>query len=130
MLYPTTTYPLAGFPPMAAIDSSNLLVIPITIPALQGLMFGLAQLSPTQDYSLRAWISRTPGGDFVPTNASYWHLNRTPDQLILVYDMNGTPPPGNILAIPLFVGDYNLNILNLVNTENVFSFSANVVDCS
>lgn len=130
-LYPTVYVSLEDIQGMTELLSSNLMVVPLVINPQQGQMLALAQLSPTQDYSLRFWLSMKPNGIFVPTNASFYHMNRTADRLYLYYDMNSTPPSApNILGIPVPTGSYKLNILNLVNAENVFSFSSTDVDCS
>lgn len=129
MLYPTTVIAL---PPdgMLAINSGSLLAIAFSVRPGRGLAFAMAQLSATQDFSLRVWVSRTPGGLFVPTNASYWHLNRTTEPILLVHDASGTPvTPYKPLALPLLPQSYHMNVLNLVNTENVCSFSSIELYC-
>ncbi len=132
MLYPTTIVnDLAAIEGMSAVASSSSIVCPITIAAQTGILLSMVQLAPTQDYSLRAWVSYQPGGQFLPTISSYWHLNRHNDQMIFVYDMNSPIPNTlcNVHAIPLPAGNYTLNILNLVNAENVFSFSSTAIQC-
>ena len=106
-------------------------------------MISAAQLSPTQDYSIRFWFSSKPNGIFVPNNFSFFHMNRFIDKMYLYYDTNVTLPPAdqivslptmqsygpaNIFPIPLQPGSYFLNFLNLVNAENIFSFSSTVVE--
>jgi len=127
-LYPTTAVDISTINTMGCIESSSLLTIAITVPSLGGIKFAMSQMSPTQDYSIRVWFSILPGGDFIPTNASYWHLNRYVDQILTLYDINANKPTGsNILAIGVPSGNYNLNLLNLVNSENVFSFLATML---
>ena len=130
MLYPTTMITIAAAEGMSAIDAGSLVGITLTVRPRFGIMMAMAQLSPTQDFSIRAWVSDKAGGNFLPTNASYWELNRSPDQLVLVYDRAGVPPvSGNIRLIPVAPGFYVANVLNLINLENVFSFSSNEVVC-
>ena len=128
-LYPTQTIALTDMAEMNLLNSSSALVIPLTILPMHGWNIASTQLSPTQDYSIRLWISNTPSGNFLPTNASYWHLNRYNDQQFVFYDLNAPtpspiPPSINIFPVPLLPGNYFLNFLNLVNAENVFSFLA------
>ena len=134
-LYPTETIALAEIQaqPMTLLNSSSALVVPITIAPLAGYSIATAQLSPTQDYSIRMWLSQTPTGNFVPTHASFWYLARYDDQQIVFYDLAGNPVPTpvppclSIFPVPVIPGNYFLNFLNLVNAENVFSFFANPI---
>jgi len=124
-LYPTSALILPQMQGINAIQSSSALLAPFTLMPGTAMQFSGSQLSPTQDYSIRLWMSVLPGGDFIPTIFSYWHLNRTADQLITPYDMSYPAPSGRyVIPVPLLPGDYYLNVLNLVNAENVFSFSS------
>jgi hypothetical protein len=143
MLYPTTTIDLAQMAGMTRLEASSLLVIPLIVTPSGVLRCAMMQLSPTQDYSIRGWLSRLPGGLFLPTHASFWHFPRGYEQQIVIHDRalavpDDPPGPGDQLGpygqrlgglgtrYPLAVspGSYCLNILNLVNGGNIFSFSA------
>lgn len=127
MLYPTTTVDLAAMPAMNLLEPGSLLVIPLTVAPGSGLLCSMLQLSPTQDYSLRGWLSRLPCGLFLPTNTSYWHFDRYNEQQVAIYDRARDPLPatlGNLYPLAVAPGAYCLNILNVVNSENIFSFAA------
>lgn len=77
-----------------------------------------------QDFSIRAWVSRDVAGSevvFIPHSVSFWHPNRSPHEIITIFDKNMTVPD---VSAPLGLepGDYFLNILNLSNAENSFSY--------
>jgi hypothetical protein len=84
----------------------------------------IVQIAPnTQDNALRCWVSHQMGGTQVveyPINVAFWHANRVPNEIITVYDQALPPPVG--AALPLAPGSYYVNILNLTNEKNAFSF--------
>lgn len=125
-LYSTTM--LAATAAVAApnpIPSSTLVAIPIDMTTVQMTQITVAQLSFTQNYSLRAWVSTYPGG--IPLNP-----DTPPDFFPVLANMVGLPiviytpshtPPANTLDILVEAGSYVFNILNLTNEANVFGFS-------
>ena len=125
MLYPIAILDLPTMQGMNAVNPGSAVATTFTLQPGSGWSMAMMQLAPTQDYSLRAWISALPGGQFLPTRMSYWHLNRKNAPVVVVYDLAITPDSLETgYAVPLLPGVYVLNILNLVNSENVFSFSA------
>ncbi len=77
-----------------------------------------------QDHSLRVWISREPGDAPVvqtPHFASFWHANRNDQEYITIFDKDH-PIQDARQSLGLPTGDYTVNILNLVNRENAYSF--------
>ena len=107
----------------------SLALIPITIDPGQAVRVVLLQTGPAQDFSMRAWVSVLPDGVSVSTDSvsAYWSLPRMPDMFIL-HDVAVTPDATAFRTIPVPPGSYVLNILNLVNSENTFSFSTAVVN--
>ena len=135
MLYPVTNIDISVIPETNFILAGNLTTISLTIAPLTGQMISMMQVAPTQDFSMRVWISPQQDGQFTPLNASFWYLNRYLNSTFLFYDLNGTPPTTiaptgyNLILVPVFPANYYLNVLNLVNAQNIFSFAANVVNC-
>ena len=126
-LYPTTTIALENIQGLNLLNSSSLLLVPIIISSGIGITLSMEQVAPTQDYSMRSWISLLGDGNFYPTNTSFWYLPRIISQLVLVYDFNFPVPVGNYLTIPVPPGNYLLNILNLVNAQNYFGFTSTIL---
>ena len=78
-----------------------------------------------QDHSLRAWVSTEVGGVEIihyPLEVGIWHPNRSPHQIIAIYDQGYVPPEDVAASIPVELGTYYLHVLNLTNRENSFSY--------
>jgi hypothetical protein len=56
------------------------------------------------------------------SHRSYWHPNRTNTEFVVIHDEETIPDPVPDMPRPLPQGDYFVNILNLGNTPNRFSF--------
>lgn len=84
----------------------------------------LVQSAPTQDHSLRAWVSRLPNGIPVTEQpgARTWHPNRIPDERVLFVDA-ALPLPDHRMPVAVPAGNYHLNVLNLCNSMNSFSIA-------
>jgi hypothetical protein len=129
-LYPITTLDAttAGLNPNG-IMPGTLIVIPIDMTTVQMTSFDLQHLSNTQDYSLRAWLSKYPDGvpipssiDGVATIAAGIYAIIKFSKLPMVIYIAGQTPPIDSFDILVSPGLYNLNILNLTNEVNVFGF--------
>lgn len=130
MLYPTLTVDLASAQGMLAVAPGSMIAVPFLLTAAQGVAFALSQWSPTQDFSLRAWISQHPGGRCLPGSDAFWHLGRQADRVVLACPLGAKPPIlNNCLSLGLAPGSFTLNVLNLSNSENVFLFSSTSVAC-
>lgn len=120
-LYPTTvldaTTAASG---NNLIPSGTLLVIPIDMTVTQMTQIGLAQLSLTQDYSLRTWVSVYPDG--MPIGGIFPIL-RFASLPFTIYIAGQTPPQNTGYGVLVTPGSYYLNILNLTNEANVLRFS-------
>ena len=120
-LYPTTvldaTTAASG---NNLIPSGTLLVIPIDMTFTQMTQIGLAQLSLTQDYSLRTWVSVYPDG--MPIGGIFPIL-RFASLPFTIYIAGQTPPQNTGYGVLVTPGSYYLNILNLTNEANVLRFS-------
>jgi hypothetical protein len=81
----------------------------------------LVQVSETQDYSLRAWVSQYANG--VPLAPGYTPVYRGFGWPLTIYTAPQTPPP-NTIAIAVTPGVYVLNVLNLTNELNVVAYNA------
>lgn len=118
-------YPVIDLDPMVAtsdfnlIPSGSLVTIVIDMIATTLSVLTLIQVSLTQDFSLRGWISSAPDG--IPIG-HYMPILRVGGWPIVVYVPPETPPED---CIPIAVESrrYYLNILNLTNEANVFKFS-------
>ena len=115
-LYPTTvldaTTAASG---NNLIPSGTLLVIPIDMTVTQMTQIGLAQLSLTQDYSLRTWVSVYPDG--MPIGGIFPIL-RFASLPFTIYIAGQTPPQNTGYGVLVTPGSYYLNILNLTNEAN------------
>ena len=120
-LYPTIVLDAAT----AALDNNfippgTLVVIPIDMTVPQMTQISMAQLSLTQDYSLRTWVSVYPGGRVID---ALFPILRTVGLPFIIYVAGQTPPANATYTILVTPGNYYLNILNLTNEANVFAFS-------
>lgn len=119
-LYPTTVIDpatLALEPNI--IQPGNLIVAPIDMTEAQMVQIDLQQMSNTQYFSLRAWLSLYQNGiAYPPGNYSVLNWAGAP---IVIY-VPGQTPPDYTFAIEVPPGMYFLNILNLTNEHNIFSF--------
>lgn len=114
---------------MFEVPSGNVANIQLNLPAGAYILIKLAQIGYAQDYSLRAWISVYSDG--VPIEPEYnreFALNRQIESFVL-YDRLATNLvlPSDLRNVPALPGSYILNILNIVNSINAFSFSQSVV---
>lgn len=111
--------------PLHEITNGGLAAVPLSIAADQAIKVTVLHAAPTQDHSLRCFLSDRPGGNAVgtaPVSAIYWHANRVPNEPVIVATEGAAPDDGTpVIVVP--PGDYYLNVLNLVNTANVFSLT-------
>lgn len=119
-LYPTTIIDPDAALGNNAIASGTLISIPIDMTNSQMIQIVLSQLSLTQDYSLRTWVSIYPDGKAIAPGL--FPILRNGGLPFIVY-VPGQTPPSNTYAIQVTPGSYYLNILNLTNEANVFSFN-------
>lgn len=122
MLYPITVS--ATPDDNQALNSSSLYAIPFTLEEGGSLRCIIVHTAPTQDHSLRCWISTTAGDTQVDaaSHLSYWHPNRTNAESVIIHDTDVEVFLGSSFARPLPPGEYFVNILNLGNSINSFSF--------
>lgn len=123
MLYPIQHETATGFPTL--INPGHLVVIPWTLSSETILEISVVHTAPKefQDYSIRVWLSQYPGSNslfYIPSNMIVWHPNKIGTDPVVVYDEN-LPDPDFFAMGSLSPGNYWINILNLVNTENSFS---------
>lgn len=127
MLYPVVNMDVPEG--MHEVPSGHLAVAPLPLAASAALRIIVVQVSRTQDHSLRVWISREPGGvsiAYAPISVAYWHANRAPDEVVVLHD-DSVPNPTAHPAIAAPPGDYVLNVLNLINSPNVFTVAVSEV---
>lgn len=119
-------YPIIELDPeIAALDpnmlpAGTLIVLPVDMSSVQMVQIVLVQLSQTQDYSMRTWLSRYPDG--IAIAPGVFPVLRGQGLPFVIHTADQTPPE-NTNAIQVEAGNYILNILNLTNEINVFSFS-------
>jgi hypothetical protein len=119
-LYPVTiTDPATVSVGNNGIASGTLIAVSIDMTSTQMMQIVMAQLSLTQDYSLRTWVSVYPDGNAIAPGVFPILRNGIP---FIIY-VAGQTPPSNTYAILVTPGSYFLNILNLTNENNVFAFS-------
>lgn len=122
------TYPIYTISPESASASANALpsgcvaVIPIDMTVTRMTSILLAQLTLTQDFSLRTWVSIFQNGIPVNPQPNTYPVLKVNGFALVLYVPPETPPSGTI-PIPVSSGKYYLNVLNLTNEANLFSFS-------
>ena len=124
-LYPTTVLDAAtAASDNNTIPSGNLIVIPIDMTVTQMTQITLRQISLTQDYSLRMWLSVYPHG--MTVEPGMFPVLRFGGVPFVIYVAPQTPPSD---TYPIFVlpGVYMMNILNLNNETNMFTFSQTIL---
>ena len=125
-LYPTTVLDAvtAALNPNP-IQPGNLIVIPIDMTSTLMTSIDLQQMSNTQDYSMRAWLSVYESGIALPSDANpagIYPVIKFSQYNIIVY-REGQTPPESTFPILVPAGEYFLNILNLTNELNYFGFT-------
>lgn len=103
------------------IPSGALVSWPLDLTSASMIQIILAQLSLTQDYSLRAWISVYVNG--IPLAPGYVPVMQTGGLPLVVY-ISPQTPPANTFAVPVSPGLYVLNVFNLTNEANVLGYLA------
>ena len=105
------------------VQPNNIVCIPFSVDG-DAVEITLVQSAPTQDHSLRAWVSVTPNGLPVTNQpgARTWHPNRIPDERVLIVDA-AIPQPEHRMPVPVPAGSYHLNVHNLCSAENSFSIA-------
>lgn len=100
-----------------SVASGNLIVFPVDSSGFDMLQITLTQLSQTQDYSLRFWVSVYPNGmPLIPGYVSILKAGGLP----LVLFASGLIPPTDSLLCPIAIRQqYMVNVLNLTNEPNV-----------
>jgi hypothetical protein len=124
-LYPTVvldpTVAMSG-PNLA--PSGSLITLPLDMSVVLMKQIIVAQLSLTEDFSLRAWVSIYPNGISLITPAwpDTFALSRMTPRPLVLY-VRGQIPPDETILVPVVPGQYYLNILNLTNQLNLFGFT-------
>lgn len=107
------------------VPSGQLAVSRFVLLEDQTLVFSIQHAEEnSQDLSLRAWISETPGGSPMEANQPQtWHPRRTKPELIGLMTEDAVYP--DIVARTSYgkPGAYFINVLNLIHTQNKFTYS-------
>lgn len=104
------------------ISPGNMTCVPIDMTTVRMTKILLQQASNTQDYSLRAWLSLYQEGVALADNSiKTYTIMRNVLLPIIIYTAGQTPDAESfsVLVVPNY---YFLNILNLTNEVNYFSF--------
>lgn len=122
-LYPyTTIQPVEAALAATVIPSGCMVVIPLDMTLLQIMQITLRQVSQTEDFCLRAWVSLRPGGlsigSFITMPISVF----TPAPL-LVY-VGERDLPLDCYAVQVVPGKFCLNIQNLINQAAAVTYSS------
>lgn len=126
MLYPTTINPDPTIDDVYVIPSGAQHCFPFVLDGGDAKAILVVHMAGTanQDHSLRVWVSRAPGDSPAqpePHATAFWHPNRNDQEIITVFDED---MPREAMRLPLGLppGNYTINVLNLVNRENAYSF--------
>lgn len=98
----------------------NLIVVPLDMTIVQMTQIMLQQMSNTQDYSMRAWISQFPGG--IPLGSGIYSVLKFGAGLPIIVHVASQTPPENTFPVLVSPTEYFVNILNLTNEANFFGF--------
>jgi hypothetical protein len=122
-LYPySTVQPAEAALAAIAIPSGCMVVIPVDMTVRQVMQIILRQVSQTEDFCLRAWISLRPGGPSIGTFITMPVAVFTPAPLIIyVGEMD---LPMNCYPVQVVPGTYTLNIQNLINQATAVAYSS------
>ena len=125
MLYQLTELSYPGFHYQNTIPPGGLVVISIEVPPGGSVQLTMNQmvrdpLHPSQDYSIRAWLSPIRGGNPVPDAASMWTLTALQKRIVYAYDATANLGPFDGICLDVLPGNYWINVLNLVNETNSF----------
>jgi hypothetical protein len=127
MLYPTTINPAPTYQTNYVIPNGNLYSFTFTLNPGDQQSISIIHTAGdfNQDRSLLAWVSTQPGGQYfynLPAYLQCWHPNRRINSgEFIVYDSSLDTVQADY-AIPLAPGNYFINVLNLVNLANAFSY--------
>jgi hypothetical protein len=127
MLYPMTRNPTPNAFNNYVIPNGNLFCFDFTIAAGDQKVLSVVLTAGVnnQDHSLLAWVSEQPGGNVMYDKPAYlqqWHPNRTDGDSVTVYDSNLVTVSADF-PFGLTPGSYVLNVLNLTNLINSFSYT-------
>lgn len=106
-----------------ALDPGQLAALPFEITTGSSLnIITVHTMLNSQDYSLRAWVSREPGGGEIaisPFNVTHWSPNRAVGEIVNVRESTAEQQSTTEIVLPS--GQYFLCVLNLGNSPNSFS---------
>jgi hypothetical protein len=123
-LYPTITLdPLTTVIGGNIVPAGSLVIMPIDMSAVLMRQIIVGQISQTEDFGMRGWVSLYPNGISLITGLNaVFPLMRMSPQPLVVYVQGQSPPLGSIQAL-VTPGLYYLNILNLTNTQSMFALA-------
>jgi hypothetical protein len=124
-LYPTVILdPTVAMTGPNLLPSGSLVALPIDMSVVRMTQIILGQLSMTEDFGLRAWVSLYANGIslIAPAWPDTFSLSRMTPRALVIYVRGQTPPLDTIL-VPIVPGHYYLNILNLTNSLTMFGFT-------
>jgi hypothetical protein len=133
-------YPITILQPDDAANIPNIIMqgcmtcIPFTLNNGGGIIISALQVALTEDFSIKGWFSSQPNGqpfDVDPPILATFSLLRSPFEIV-VYDPSVSPPaPLSNTSYqsfyPIQPGLIYLNLLNLINRPNIFTFGMTVV---
>jgi hypothetical protein len=104
------------------LPSGNLALVQIDMTVTQMTRIIVTQVSLTQDFGMRFWLSVKPlGSSIISTWPRELAVSRMTPEALFIYTFGQTPDSGSLAQIA--PGLYYLNILNLTNCPSVFMFS-------
>lgn len=100
----------------------NMTCVPIDMTTVRMTQITMQQLSNTQDYSLRAWVSLYREGVALGDDSKKTYTIMRNILLPIIIYTAGQVPPVESFSVLVEPNYYFLNILNLTNEANYFSF--------
>jgi hypothetical protein len=119
-LYPMTIKDASTLSEPNLLASGSMIIAPIDMTTIQMTQITLQQMSNTQDFGIRAWVSLYQDG--IALGAGNYPLLKFGGLPIIIHTSAQTPPD-ECFPVLVEAGPYFLNILNLTNSSCYFGFS-------
>jgi hypothetical protein len=126
----SSLYPYSFLDPVTAMNGPNLLpsgslvLMSIDMTTTQMTRIIITQVSLTQDFGMRYWLSQYPAGvSVIGSSPHELAVSRMSPMPLIIYNVGQTPSDDRASLAQVMPGIYYLNVLNLTNCPAVFLFS-------
>jgi hypothetical protein len=106
------------------LPSGSLVLMSIDMTTTQMTRIIITQVSLTQDFGMRYWLSQYPAGvSVIGSSPHELAVSRMSPMPLIIYNVGQTPSDDRASLAQVMPGIYYLNVLNLTNCPAVFLFS-------